>query len=68
MSKSLGRGLTSNDDEVYSVSHCEYKKEIYLLTSGCSGDVDIFRLSDFGDSGFTGKLSFCLLGFSFFLF
>ncbi|MEL6802964.1 MAG: hypothetical protein AAFO91_04175 [Bacteroidota bacterium] len=59
VSKPKGRGLTSNSTYVYSVSHYEFKKQIYLLTTGSAGNLDVFRLADFGDSGFASRILDC---------
>ena len=53
-----GRGLTSNTDNVYSVFHFEHEGEIFLFASGSAGNVDIFRLSDFGEGDFTSESLF----------
>ena len=45
--------MTSNRKDVYSLFHFEYKDDIFLFASGDGSNVDIFRLSDFGQSDFT---------------
>lgn len=72
LSKSLtkGRGLTSNKDHIFSVSHYEYKKQIYLLATGGAENVDVFRLANFNDSSFASMFLLCgyFMVFFFFLF
>ena len=47
--------MTSFPKTVYSVDHFKYQNEIYVFASGDGTGVNIFKLSDLKQSGFTGK-------------
>ena len=52
----VGTGLTSFDQQVYSLGHFEWNHQIYIAASG-RGRVDLFRLRDFRPGRLTGRLS-----------
>ena len=50
-----GRGLTSNKDNVYSVDSVKVEEETFVLASGRDGVLDVFRLGDLKEDGFTSR-------------
>ena len=45
---------------MFTVSYYEYKGEIYLLTTGNGGNVDVLRLADFKNGSFASRSLFGL--------
>ena len=47
--------MTTYPKNVYSVGHFRYQKETYVFASGEGPGLNVFKLSDLKQSGFTGK-------------
>ena len=47
--------MTTFSSSVYSVGHFRYKKETYVFASGNGAGLNVFKLSDVKESGYTSK-------------
>ena len=47
--------MTTFTNHVYSVGHFKYHNEIYVFASGNGAGLNVFKLSDVKQSGYTSK-------------
>ena len=53
--------MTTFPKNVYSVGHFKYQNETYAFASGDGSNLDVFKLGDLKQSGFTGECFFFAL-------